>query len=124
MHSCTQWRAHEKEQLEEENRKILEFAQQQEAREETRKVVKKQQEDAIAAVYDKLSNQITEKRAQDEEMERYVCVCMLVRQQPTLLCAELDTHEFEYWMLFDDTTCLLPSLFSYRGLAEEHGIVM
>lgn len=65
-----QWKAHEKEQMEEENRKILEFSQQQEAREEARMAVKKQQEEAMAAVQNKLAMEIDHKRAQAEEMER------------------------------------------------------
>ena len=56
--------------MEEENRKILEFGKLQQEREEQRMASKKQQEESLAAVQNKLAMEITTKRAQVEEMER------------------------------------------------------
>ncbi len=54
--------------MEEENRKILEFSQQQEAREGEQLAAKKEREEAMAAVQDKLAKEIERKRAQQELM--------------------------------------------------------
>ena len=56
--------------MEEENRKILEFSQQQQAREDERMASKKDKEEAMAMVQRKLAQDITSRRAQVEEMER------------------------------------------------------
>ena len=61
--------------MEEENRKILEFSQQQEAREDERMAVKKERGEAMAVMQDKLAKEIERKRAQAEEMERYGILC-------------------------------------------------
>lgn len=56
--------------MEEENRKILEFSRQQLEREEARMASRKEVEEAMAALQDKLAQEIAEKQAQQEEMER------------------------------------------------------
>lgn len=69
--------------MEEENRRILEFSKQQQAREEARMAVKKAEEEAKAAVQDQLTKKIMLEQEQADEMERCVCahacVCMCVR---------------------------------------------
>ncbi len=72
-----QWKEHEREQMEEENRKILEFSHQQQAREEARMASKKEQEEAMAAMQMKLAEEIFSKKAQAEEMERLVIFSVL-----------------------------------------------
>ena len=57
--------------MEEENRKILEFSKQQQEREEARMADRKMQEEAMAAMQSKLAKEITTKKAQAEEMERW-----------------------------------------------------
>lgn len=56
--------------MEEENRKILEFSKQQQAREEERMASKKDREEAMAMVQRRLAHDITSRKAQAEEMER------------------------------------------------------
>lgn len=56
--------------MEEENRKILEFSKDQEKREEKRLSSRKQQEEAMATLQDKLALEIATRKAQAEEMER------------------------------------------------------
>ena len=66
--------------MEEENRRILEFSKQQQAREEARMAVKKAEEEAKAAVQDQLTKKIMLEQEQADEMERcvraHVCVCV------------------------------------------------
>ena len=49
-----QWKEHERELMEEENRRILEFSHQQQEREEVRMEEAKKQEQAMAAVQQKV----------------------------------------------------------------------
>lgn len=56
--------------MEEENRKILEFSKQQQARENQRMAIKKEQEEAMAVMQSKLGEEITSKREQADEMQR------------------------------------------------------
>ena len=91
-----QWKACEKKQMEEENRKILECVQQNEAREEVRKSIKKEQAAAIAAVQDKLASHIREKMTQAEEMER--CVCVYIHVLPGLF-GGVRLHYWELWVV-------------------------
>ena len=49
-----QWKAHERDLMEEENERILEFARVQQQREEDRMEKKKQQEQSMAAVQQKV----------------------------------------------------------------------
>lgn len=49
-----QWKQHERQLMEEENERILEFARQQQKREEDRMEKKKQQEESMAAVQTKV----------------------------------------------------------------------
>ena len=56
--------------MEEENRRILEFSKQQQAREEARMAEKKAEEEAKAAVQDLLAEKIMQEHEQAEEMER------------------------------------------------------
>ena len=55
-HVCppVQWKEHEREQMEEENRRILEFSRQQQVREGARMEEAKKQEQAMAAVQQKV----------------------------------------------------------------------
>ena len=64
--------------MEEENRRILEFSKQQQAREEARMAVKKAEEEAKAAVQDQLTKKIMLEQEQADEMERCVCACARV----------------------------------------------
>lgn len=50
----TQWKEHERELMEEENRRILEFSNHQQLREEARKQKAKLQGEAMAAVQEKV----------------------------------------------------------------------
>ena len=73
MRACMcvlQWKVLERARMEEENRKILEFSRQQEAREGEKEALKKEREEAMAAVQEKLAEDIGKKKAQAEEMER------------------------------------------------------
>ena len=56
--------------MEEENRRILEFSHQQQAREEARMAVKKEQEEAKAAAQQFLADKISAIQAEVEEMDR------------------------------------------------------
>ena len=56
--------------MEEENRRILEFSKQQQAREEARMAEKKAEEEAKAAVQEELATKIVWEKQQAEEMER------------------------------------------------------
>lgn len=51
-----QWRAEEKQRMEEENRRILQFAQEQQAREQDRQQRQRQREEAMARVQMNVSN--------------------------------------------------------------------
>ena len=64
------WKKLEKEQMEEENARILEFAKQQQAREEERQMKMKEREEAKAAVQKKLGDQIARQQQEEEEMEQ------------------------------------------------------
>ena len=68
--------------MEEENRRILEFSKQQQAREEARMAEKKAEEEVKAAVQEELSKKITLEQEQADEMERYMHVHVVIR--PTL----------------------------------------
>ena len=70
FHSPVQWKEMEREAMEEENRKILEFCKQQEEREKARMAARKEQAESMDAVRSQLAGEIEEKRAQQEEMER------------------------------------------------------
>lgn len=67
-----QWKEHERQLMEEENRRILEFSKQQQAREEARMAEKKAEEEAKAAVQEQLTKKMIWERQQAEEMERWV----------------------------------------------------
>ncbi len=69
---CVQWKELERELMEEENRRILEFSHQQQAREEQRMSVLKKQEEAKAAAQKHLSDKISTIRQEMEEMDRCV----------------------------------------------------
>lgn len=56
--------------MQEENRKILAFSKQQESREEGRMATRKQQEEAMAAMQNRLAQDIKAKKEQAEEMQR------------------------------------------------------
>ena len=56
--------------MEEENRRILEFSHQQQAREEARMAVRKEQEEAKAIAQQFLSDKITAMQSEAEEMDR------------------------------------------------------
>ena len=70
--------------MEEENRRILEFSKQQQAREEARMAEKKAEEEAKAAVQGELAKKIVWEKQQAEEMERCVCVLSLSLSLPHL----------------------------------------
>lgn len=60
MHEyCFQWKQHEKELMEEENHRILEFARLQQQREEERMEKQKQQEEEMATVQRSVSTLFT-----------------------------------------------------------------
>ena len=56
--------------MEEENRRILEFSHQQQAREEQRIAAMKEQEDAKAVAQQYLTEKITAMQLEGEEMDR------------------------------------------------------
>ncbi|WAR11219.1 MNS1-like protein [Mya arenaria] len=65
-----QWKILEKQRMEEENRKIMEFARVQKAREGERMAQKKAKEDSMAKVQQALAHQISRQEQEREEMEK------------------------------------------------------
>ncbi|XP_065841752.1 meiosis-specific nuclear structural protein 1-like [Oscarella lobularis] len=65
-----EWKKREREEMEKENQKILEFAKERQMREEERMAQKKVQEEAKASVQNQLAQEIAKKREEEEEMER------------------------------------------------------
>jgi hypothetical protein len=74
-----QWKEHERQLMEEENRRILEFSKQQQAREEARMAEKKAEEEAKAAVQEQLTKKMIWERQQAEEMDRCVFSSLVPR---------------------------------------------
>ena len=66
-----EWKEHEREVMEAENKRILEFSQQQQAREEQRMENQRLREEAKSRVQQQLAEVIASKQVADEEMERY-----------------------------------------------------
>ena len=65
-----QWKELERELMEEENRRILEFSHQQQAREEQRKAAMKEQDEAKAVAQQFLTEKIAAMQLEGEEMDR------------------------------------------------------
>lgn len=74
------WKENERLQMAEENRRILEFANQQETREKDRMAVRKAEEEAKDSVRNKLAKQLAEQNQEADELQQYVhflLTCML-----------------------------------------------
>lgn len=67
-----EWKEHERQLMEEENRRILEFSHQQQAREEERMANQREREEAKARVQAQLAESIAAKQEAEEEMDRCV----------------------------------------------------
>lgn len=77
------WKEYERKLMEEENMNIMQFAKEQQSREEARMTQKKQKQEATSAVQQKLSNQLAEKRAAMEEMDRIRSELYMEEQEET-----------------------------------------
>ena len=67
-----EWKEHERQLMEEENRRILEFSHQQQAREDERMADLREKEEAKARVQAQLADSIAAKQEAEEEMDRCV----------------------------------------------------
>eukprot|EP00118_Oscarella_pearsei_P026426 m.309881 g.309881 ORF g.309881 m.309881 type:complete len:498 (+) comp48395_c0_seq1:37-1530(+) len=65
-----EWKRRERQEMEKENQKILEFSKEKQIREEARMSHKKVQDEAKASVQKQLAEDIARKKAEEEEMER------------------------------------------------------
>lgn len=70
-----EWKEHERQMMEEENRRILDFGHQQQAREEDRMANQREKEEAKSRVQSQLAESIAVKQEAEEEMDRCVRVC-------------------------------------------------
>ena len=66
------WKENERLQLAEENRRILEFAQQQQTRESDRMAVRIAEEEAKAQVRNDLANKLAKQNQDRDELQQYV----------------------------------------------------
>ena len=75
-----EWKEHERQMMEEENRRILDFSHQQQAREEDRMANLRAKEEAKSRVQAQLAKSIAAKQEAEEEMDRCVRLCTYVRR--------------------------------------------
>ena len=90
------WKENERLQLAEENRRILEFAQQQQTRESDRMAVRIAEEEAKAQVRNDLANKLAKQNQDRDELQQYVITktmlyycCLLVYYLLLLLISYL-----------------------------------